>query len=90
MVIELRTNSLFDNFDYEIMSEIHLDLAGEFSPESEEFQQVAHELGIQLKYASPHDKRTNKHRCDRCEHDEQGVNELTQNAQKPLSPAASA
>ena len=31
-----------------------------------------------------------KHRCDRCEHDEQGVNELTQNAQKPLSPAASA
>ena len=61
MVIELRTNSLFDNFDYEIMSEIHLDLAGEFSPESEEFQQVAHELGIQLKYASPHDKRTNNH-----------------------------
>ena len=31
-----------------------------------------------------------KHRCDRCERDEQGVNELTQNAQKPLSPAASA
>ena len=31
-----------------------------------------------------------KHRCDRCEHDEQGVNETTQNAQKPLSPAASA
>ena len=44
MVIELRTNSLFDNFDYEIISEIHLDLAGEFSPESEEFQQIAHEL----------------------------------------------
>ena len=61
MIVDMRTDSLFDNFDYEIASEIHLDLAGEFAPESKEFQQVAHELGIQLKYASPHDKRTNNH-----------------------------
>ena len=38
-----------------------IELQGEFAPESKEFQQVAHELGIQLKYASPHDKRTNNH-----------------------------
>ena len=61
MIVDMRIDSLFDNFDYEIASEIHLDLAGEFAPESKEFQQVAHELGIQLKYASPHDKRTNNH-----------------------------
>ena len=41
MIVDMRTDSLFDNFDYEIASEIHLDLAGEFAPESKEFQQVA-------------------------------------------------
>ena len=43
MIVDMRTDSLFDNFDYEIASEIHLDLAGEFAPESKEFQQVAHD-----------------------------------------------
>eukprot|EP01052_Picozoa_sp_SAG31_P040892 SAG31_NODE_6046_length_2192_cov_5.833254_2_plen_222_part_00 len=56
-----RRDPRFQYPDYKIISEIHLDLAGEQSDVNVAFQKMLKDEGVICHYSSPHDKRSAAH-----------------------------
>ena len=61
VITEIRTDPRFKCSEYVLMTELHLDLAGEQSDVNQEFQSMLKDVGVIPYYSSPHDKRSAAH-----------------------------